>query len=249
MCRTVTSTMDQTGCLDDFSHTNERTRAEYVVASRRPSNHAKSHPNPNGTSVSLPDFSGSDVSGLTNHQNHQQQQQQQGHYYDASRHSKQPSQYQRSPANTSLTPLSASTPNPYYFPSAVDAMSLSYETRTFPSYPSMMHEHPQEQDDNDVQHHRYPSPPPPLSENPYHPQNIDPTAGINMEMPELPQKDESDAPSPGRSRPIPKPDREVTKGEDGRFVCTWAGCTEEVKSFNRKCEWSKVSGCAFPKYI
>jgi hypothetical protein len=237
--------MDQ-GCLDAFSNTNERTRAEYVVGGRHSS---RANSNPNGTSATLPDFSGSDdLSGLTNHQNHQQQQ---GQYYEASRHSsKPPSQYQRSPANTSLTPLSASTSNTYFnYPSAVDTMSLSYETRTFPSYPSMMHEHPQEQDDNDVQHHRYPSPPPPLSENPYHPQNIDPTAGINMEMPELPQKDESDAPSPGRSRPIPKPDREVTKGEDGRFICTWTGCTEEVKSFNRKCEWSKVSGCAFPKYF
>lgn len=238
--------MDQ-GCLDAFSNTNERTRAaaaEGYIGGRQ-SNHAN---NPNGPSV-LPEFSGSDIQGLTNH--HQNHQHQQGHYYEASRHSsKAPSQYQRSPANTSLTPLSASTSNTYFnYSSAVDTMSLSYENRAFPNYPSMMQEHPQEQDDNDVQHHRYPSPPPPLSENPYHPQNLDPTAPINMDIPELPQKDESDAPSPGRSRPIPKPDREVTKGEDGRFICTWTGCTEEVKSFNRKCEWSKVSGCAFQLYL
>jgi hypothetical protein len=70
---------------------------------------------------------------------------------------------------------------------------------------------------------------------------MDATTALAMEeMPELPPKDESDAPSPGRSKPIPKPDREVTKGEDGRFVCNWAGCTEEIRSFNRKCEWSKV---------
>lgn len=50
-------------------------------------------------------------------------------------------------------------------------------------------------------------------------------------------EDESDAPSPGRSKPIPKPCREVTKGVDGRYVCTWIGCTEE--SFARKCEWGK----------
>jgi hypothetical protein len=70
---------------------------------------------------------------------------------------------------------------------------------------------------------------------------MDATTALAMdEMPELPQKEESDAPSPGRSKPIPKPDREITKGEDGRFVCNWAGCTEDVRSFNRKCEWSKV---------
>jgi hypothetical protein len=70
---------------------------------------------------------------------------------------------------------------------------------------------------------------------------MDATTALAMEeMPELPPKDESDAPSPGRSKPIPKPDREVTKGEDGRFVCNWAGCTEEIRAFNRKCEWSKV---------
>jgi hypothetical protein len=79
-----------------------------------------------------------------------------------------------------------------------------------------------------------------LSDNPYNAQPIDATSALNIdEMPELPTKEESDAPSPGRSKPIPKPDREVTKGEDGRYVCTWVGCTEEVRTFNRKCEWSK----------
>jgi hypothetical protein len=121
-------------------------------------------------------------------------------------------------------------------------MSLSYETRTFPDYPqsAMMHDPHQEQDDNSIQHHRYPSPPPPLSENPYNSQPIDAATALAMDdMPELPPKEDDDAPSPGRSKPIPKPDREVTKGEDGRFVCNWTGCTEEVRSFNRKCEWSK----------
>lgn len=90
---------------------------------------------------------------------------------------------------------------------------------------------------------RYPSPPPPMGDNPYNHQNTDPAMALNLEMHDEPlpqQKEESDAPSPGRSKPIPKPDREVTKGEDGRFVCTWPGCTEDVRSFNRKCEWSKV---------
>jgi len=130
----------------------------------------------------------------------------------------------------------ASYPSSFDYPSI---MSLAYENRTFSDYPqsSIMHD-PNEHEETNMQHHRYPSPPPPLSENPYNPQ-LD-AAGLEMQMPELPQKEESDAPSPGRSKAIPKPDREVTKGEDGRFVCTWVGCTEDVKSFNRKCEWSKA---------
>jgi hypothetical protein len=156
--------------------------------------------------------------------------------YEALRHSS------TGPYQPSIAAFSPYHPNPTYYP-YTDAMSLSYETRTFPDYPqsAMMHDPHQEQDDNSIQHHRYPSPPPPLSENPYNPQNMDATTALAMdEMPELPQKEESDAPSPGRSKPIPKPDREVTKGEDGRYVCNWAGCTEDVRSFNRKCEWSKV---------
>jgi RNA recognition motif-containing protein len=47
--------------------------------------------------------------------------------------------------------------------------------------------------------------------------------------------------APRTAEPIPTPYREVTKGEDGSFVCTWAGCTEEVRSFNNKSEWSEVS--------
>ncbi|KAH8687236.1 hypothetical protein BGZ60DRAFT_393160 [Tricladium varicosporioides] len=120
-------------------------------------------------------------------------------------------------------------------------MSVTYEPPSYTPYPqSSIMQDPQEQDDNNLQH-RYPSPPPPLAENPYGNHSIDATAGLTMmELPELPQqKEESDPPSPGRSRPIPKPDRPVTKGDDGRFICSWPGCNEEIKSFNRKCEWSK----------
>ncbi|KAH7356931.1 putative zinc finger protein GLI2 [Rhexocercosporidium sp. MPI-PUGE-AT-0058] len=103
-----------------------------------------------------------------------------------------------------------------------------------------MHDPHQEQDDSSLQHHRYPSPPPPMNDNTYISQDLDATDGLTLEdLPELPSKDESDAPSPGRSKPIPKPDREVTKGDDGRFICTWVGCAEDVRTFNRKCEWSK----------
>jgi hypothetical protein len=240
------------GCLklDAFSNstnTNDVARAaEYALAAGRLSQKNANLNVAKRSASAIPDFSGNHDLGFQTTQNHPQQQ---GHYYESSRHNNKP-QYPRSPA-ANLTPLSASTSTYFDYPSSVNAaMSLSYETRTLPTYPSMMHEQPQEQDDNDFQHHRYPSPPPPgLSENPYHPQSVDPSAGINMDMPELPQKEDSDAPSPGRSRPIPKPDREVTKGQDGRFICTWAGCTEDIKSFNRKCEWSKVSGCAFPRNI
>ena len=87
---------------------------------------------------------------------------------------------------------------------------------------------------------RYPTPPPPLSENPYNAQGATgETPDSRMEMP-MEQKSESDAPSPGRSKPVPKPDREVTKDANGRFYCSWAGCTEEVKDFGRKCEWRYV---------
>src|ERR1700721_230228 len=89
----------------------------------------------------------------------------------------------------------------------------AYETRQFipdRDYPPMAHDH--DHLDHIEQHDqpRYPSPPPPLSENPYNAQPVVATPDNRMEMPELP-KDESDAPSPGRSKPVPKPDREVTK--------------------------------------
>ena len=44
--------------------------------------------------------------------------------------------------------------------------------------------------------------------------------------------------SPGRSKPVPKPDRPITKDANGRFYCDWPNCTEAVKDFGRKCEWS-----------
>ena len=142
------------------------------------------------------------------------------------------------------SPLSSfHSSNPSLYNQNTDAMSLSYETRQFPQYPAQFSEgqmqDPQMQDD-ELQHeheHRYPSPPPPMGNiDPYTSHNID--AGPEpMEMPEL-RKDESDVPSP-RSKPIPKPDREATKNEAGRYVCSWVGCTEEVRDFGRKCEWSK----------
>lgn len=233
------------GCLDldaysnsTNTNTNEATRAaEYALAGRLVPNNANLNVAKRSASV-IPDFPGNNIFDNRNpSHNHAQQ----GRYYESSRHNNKP-QYPRSPATATLTPLSASTSAYFDYPGVNAAMSLSYEpSRTLATYPSMMHEQSQEQDENNFGHPQYPSPQA-LSENPYHPQGVvDPTTGIHMEMPELPQKEDSDAPSPGRSRPIPKPDREVTKGQDGRFICTWAGCTEDAKSFNRKCEWSKVS--------
>jgi hypothetical protein len=111
------------------------------------------------------------------------------------------------------------------------------------TYSMNMAQDPQDQDEfKHDEPTRYPSPPMPPGDNPYNVQAIaaanagTPDGGL-VEMPELP-KEESDAPSP-RSKPVPKPDRTVTKDENGRFLCSWPGCTEEVRDFGRKCEWSK----------
>ncbi len=124
-------------------------------------------------------------------------------------------------------------------------MSLSYEPRNFPDYPqsTMMEPHQEQDFKEDLNNqHRYPSPPPPgMNENPYNQQNID-SVGLDLgDMPELPHKEEDDAPSPGRTKPIPKPNRQETKGDDGKYICTWTNCEEPVRVFSRKCEWSKVS--------
>lgn len=123
------------------------------------------------------------------------------------------------------------------------AMSLSYESRMPMSdtqYSMQMGHDPQDQQVEfkaDVEAPRYPSPPLPAEDHPYANYNVteDGDAHQQMDLQEL-QKDQSEAPSP-RSKPIPKPDREVTKDHNGRFVCLWETCTEEVRNFGRKCEW------------
>lgn len=47
----------------------------------------------------------------------------------------------------------------------------------------------------------------------------------------------SGSPVPSRMKPIPKPDREVMKSRDGKYRCTTAGCSDEIREFSRKCEW------------
>jgi hypothetical protein len=149
------------------------------------------------------------------------------------------SQYRLSHPSSHFAPS-----NTNYFEYPDSAMALTYESQrqfmTDASYPQMgMHE-AQEQDEIQHEHPRYPSPPMPSADmNPYNPQLVDTAQEDAIEnLPNL-QANETDAPSPGRSKPIPKPDREVTKGENGRFICTWVGCTEDVRDFGRKCEWSK----------
>lgn len=64
---------------------------------------------------------------------------------------------------------------------------------------------------------------------------------VRLELSSLPlhKGDSPSAPATQRIRPIAKPDREITKNLDGKFVCSWPGCTEDVKEFSRKCEWNK----------
>ncbi|KAF2965696.1 hypothetical protein GQX73_g7900 [Xylaria multiplex] len=42
-----------------------------------------------------------------------------------------------------------------------------------------------------------------------------------------------------RMKPIPKPQRQIVKNRDGKFICTWHDCGAAVKEFSRKCEWNK----------
>lgn len=80
---------------------------------------------------------------------------------------------------------------------------------------------------------------------PTHPQFVD-TSEPRLELPTVPtaatttttsKEDSPTATTPQRIKAIPKPDREVTRNLDGKFICTWPGCAEEPKEFTRKCEW------------
>ncbi|KAI1425011.1 hypothetical protein F5Y12DRAFT_398102 [Xylaria sp. FL1777] len=42
-----------------------------------------------------------------------------------------------------------------------------------------------------------------------------------------------------RMKPIPKPQRQVVKNREGKFICTWHDCNAAIKEFSRKCEWNK----------
>lgn len=43
-----------------------------------------------------------------------------------------------------------------------------------------------------------------------------------------------------RIKAVPKPNRVAVKNADGKFICDYDGCEEEVREFSRKCEWRYV---------
>lgn len=111
---------------------------------------------------------------------------------------------------------------------------LTQEVRDFQLQPDPR-EYEQHHNLSDQQ--RYPSPTPVPSENPYHTHQNDGTADNRLSLAGDNKTEFSDPGSPGRTKPVPKPLREITKDANGRYYCNWPNCTEEVKDFGRKCEW------------
>ncbi|KAJ0107015.1 c2h2 transcription factor [Diaporthe amygdali] len=85
-----------------------------------------------------------------------------------------------------------------------------------------------------------PSPSPALDLHPVGPPNVDPAnVPVRDLSPAIQNAFNSTQNHSQRIKPIAKPNREVTKSEDGKFICTWPDCNELQKKFQRKCEWSK----------
>jgi hypothetical protein len=84
-----------------------------------------------------------------------------------------------------------------------------------------------------------PSAPPPFpSPEPHHEIDLTSLPAVPEQPATLPTpKDDVELHGTQRSKPIPKPDRNVRKNAHGKYECTWHGCTEDLKVFNRKCEW------------
>ncbi|KAK8073574.1 transcriptional regulator CBF1 [Apiospora phragmitis] len=75
----------------------------------------------------------------------------------------------------------------------------------------------------------------------HHPFGSPPATSSQLELPG-PKSDSAqpaDTPAAQRTKAIPKPDREAVKNVNGKYVCSFQDCTEDVKEFGRKCEWSK----------
>ena len=95
-----------------------------------------------------------------------------------------------------------------------------------------------------VQENRYPSPPiAGLSEDPYQNQ-IQKLDNPDLNSPSVGEPPQEDIPQAGptfdlSADGVAKPERDVMKGENGRYHCTFEGCQEEQREFGRKCEWSK----------
>ena len=86
-----------------------------------------------------------------------------------------------------------------------------------------------------------PPPPPPPADATHH--GID-LATSSPPPPDLPLAEPAPlapAPAAQRTKAVPKPDREVRRTPDGKFLCSWDGCNETVKTFSRKCEWRYVA--------
>lgn len=66
-------------------------------------------------------------------------------------------------------------------------------------------------------------------------------APSTLDLPPIIEKEVSPAASSpsSRSKPIPKPDRDVVKSADGKYHCPMEECKEDVRAFSRKCEWNK----------
>lgn len=82
------------------------------------------------------------------------------------------------------------------------------------------------------------SPSPALDLHTVGPPNVDPTnVPVRDVSPPAANAFNSTQTVSHRIKPIAKPNREVTKSEDGKFICTWPDCNDVDKKFHRKCEW------------
>jgi len=152
--------------------------------------------------------------------------------------------HQTSSSRANMPSVNVISPMPdqqYSYP-PLDAMGVMHDTQPY-NLPEQRDFH-QLADERNYEHEhlqeappRYPSPPPGPAD-PYHIHAAQMVSDLQSAMEAAPKSDSGGPESPGRSKPIPKPDRPVTKDDNGRYFCDWPGCTEVIKDFNRKCEWS-----------
>ncbi|KAK1783461.1 hypothetical protein QBC45DRAFT_88608 [Copromyces sp. CBS 386.78] len=134
---------------------------------------------------------------------------------------------------------SAPEPEPQQQPAPVSVdVSVSSSLTVQASLPIQLAQSPLEQQQQQALVH--PQLPPHLQ----HPQVTQPLTPATAPSPPSQHPQEQSpttpvAPSSGRIKPIPKPVRQATKNAEGKFVCMWPGCVEDVKEFGRKCEWNK----------
>lgn len=79
---------------------------------------------------------------------------------------------------------------------------------------------------------------PGLDLGPIAPPNVDPAnVPIRETSPAMLDRDSAGRTPSKRSQPIAKPNRVVTKNEEGHYECRFTGCKEMIKTFARRCEW------------